>query len=89
MSIHEDVFGYKIEMKERPPTRRGILSTVNSVFHPLGCVSPVALTAKQLLQATCHMQLGWDEEIPNELGRKWQNWQLELPRLAEFKMARC
>ena len=88
-SIEDDEFGYKIKMKERPPTRRGILSTVNSVFDPLGCVSPVVLTAKQLLQATCRMQLGWDEKIPTELGRKWQNWQLELPRLAEFKMMRC
>ncbi|XP_038064667.1 uncharacterized protein LOC119745243 [Patiria miniata] len=88
-SIEDDEFGYKIEMRDRPPTRRGILSTVSSVFDPLKCVSPVVPPAKQLLQAACRMKLGWDEEIPPDLSKKWQNWQLELPRLAEFKMVRC
>ena len=79
-SNEDDEFGFRIEMKDRPPTRRGILYVV----------SPAALPAKQLLQAMCRLKLGWDDEIPLDLRRKWQSsWQMELPRLAEFKMERC
>ncbi|XP_071493377.1 uncharacterized protein [Diadema antillarum] len=85
----DDAFGFKIQMKERPPTRRGILSTVCALFDPIGCVSPVTLQAKQLLQTLCRLGLGWDEPIPSELLRKWQTWQRELPHLSEFKMPRC
>ncbi|XP_072171981.1 uncharacterized protein [Diadema setosum] len=85
----DDAFGFKIQMKERPPTRRGILSTVCALFDPIGCVSPVTLQAKQLLQTLCLLGLGWDEPIPSELLRKWQTWQQELPHLSEFKMPRC
>ena len=50
-STGEDTFGAKIDLKDKPPTRRGILSTVSSVFDPIGCVSPVVLPAKQLLHS--------------------------------------
>ncbi|XP_030854473.1 uncharacterized protein LOC115929512 [Strongylocentrotus purpuratus] len=88
-STSEDTFGVKIDLKAKPLTRRGILSTVSSVFDPLGCVSPVVLPAKQLLQTLCRSQLGWDAEIPSELMRKWLQWRTELPKLMQFKMERC
>lgn len=88
-SAEHDTFGFKIEMKEKPPTRRGILWMVSSLFDPLGLVGPVVLEAKQLLQTLCQMKLGWDDEIPQELSRKWHNWQEELPKLSAFEINRC
>lgn len=85
----DDSFGFKIELKEKPPTRRGILSVVSSLFDPLGLVSPVVLPAKQLLQTLCQIGLGWDEPIPPELMRKWQMWKIDLPGLSAFRMPRC
>ncbi|XP_030836004.1 uncharacterized protein LOC115921870 [Strongylocentrotus purpuratus] len=85
----EDVFSFKIQLKDKPATRRGILSTVCSLFDPLGCASPVLLPAKHLLQTLCRLGLGWDETIPPDLLKKWETWKRELPRLSDFKLSRC
>ena len=36
-SAESDKFCFKIVIKERPPTRRGILSTMSSIYDPLVC----------------------------------------------------
>ena len=40
---------YMITLRERPLTRRGILSTVSSIYDPLGFLSPFILVGKQIL----------------------------------------
>ena len=57
-NVETDSFGYNIKIKDRPPTKRGILSIISSVYDPLGFVSPVILTAKQLLQDLCRHKIG-------------------------------
>ena len=62
-----DTFGFKVKVKEKPPTRRGILSLVSSVYDPLGFASPFVLPAKViLLQDLCCRGLKWDEVVPDE-----------------------
>ena len=39
----EDVFILKVNMKEKPKTRRGILSTFSSVYDPRGFVAPFVI----------------------------------------------
>ena len=85
----EDQFGYKIAIKERPKTRRGILSTMSSIYDPLGFIGPVVLTANQTLQDLCRLQLGWDDLIPDHHSAKWQDSLANLPRLSDFKVERC
>ena len=63
--VASDTFRFKITIKDRPPTRRGILATVSSVYDPLGFVAPFVLPAKILLQDLCR-KLGWDDKIPEE-----------------------
>ena len=41
---------FKINLKDRPHTRRGLLTLVSSIFYPLGFVAPVILPAKKILQ---------------------------------------
>jgi hypothetical protein len=84
-----DSFGYKIEPKVQPSTRRGILSTTSSVYDPLGFIGPVVLTAKQLLQDLCKQQYGWDEQIPEPNRSRWQEWLVDLPKLADYRVDRC
>ncbi|XP_033095465.1 uncharacterized protein LOC117100025 [Anneissia japonica] len=48
-----DVFTFEGNMKENPPTRRGILSTVSAVFDPLGLIGPYILQGKRILQNVC------------------------------------
>ena len=41
-SLEDDCFRFRITLKDRPATRRGILSAVSTVYEPLGFLSPVA-----------------------------------------------
>ena len=65
--IETDNIGFRIELKDKPLTRRGILSTVSSVYDPLGIVAPVILVGKQLLQELCHDGIEWDDPVPSHV----------------------
>ena len=61
--LGKDVFTFKVTLRDRPNTHRGILSMTSSVFDPLGLVAPVVLTAKKCLQDICKKKIGWDDPI--------------------------
>ena len=44
-NISSDKFGFKIVIKDRPATRRGILSIVSSVYDPLGFAAPFNISS--------------------------------------------
>ena len=88
-NIEGDCFQFNIAQKDKPHTRRGILSMVSSIFDPLGFVAPFVLSAKTILQTLCKKGLGWDEIIPEEDLFEWQKWLAELPKLERFKVNRC
>ena len=87
--VESDTFGFKISVKDRPATRRGILSVVSSVYDPLGFAAPFTLPAKALLQDLCRKNLGWDDPISDEDLTRWRNWLGELPRLEDLTVNRC
>ncbi|KAK3735268.1 hypothetical protein QZH41_001047 [Actinostola sp. cb2023] len=61
--IESDTFGFRIELTAKPMTRRGILSTISSVYDPLGAVSPAKREKAQLkLQ-----RLGQRKELERKL----------------------
>ena len=70
--------------KEKPTTRRGILSLVSSVYVTLGFLAPVVLHAKKLLQDLCREKLGWDDPISEVERERWENWKGKLPSLARI-----
>ncbi|XP_072014570.1 uncharacterized protein [Amphiura filiformis] len=88
-SAESDTFGFKIDIKDHPLTRRGLLSTVSSVYDPLGFGAPAILPARQILQDLCRQKLGWDDSIPKEHQQKWLEWSYELHKLEEFHINRC
>lgn len=87
--IQSDVFKFKIVIKDRPLTRRGILSMICSIYDTLGIVSPVVLSAKQILQDICKGDSGWDDVLPESVVKKWTTWLQELHHLESFVLARC
>lgn len=72
--IESDSFKFRINLKDRPVTRRGILSVTSSIYDPLGFLAPAILPAKMLMQPLCKERFAWDDEIPEQLGRKWTMW---------------
>ena len=87
--VQSDTLGFEISVKERPPTRRGILSVVSSIYDPLGFVSPFILQARTVLQDLCRKGLEWDDVISLEDLERWQSWLKELPKLESLKFDRC
>ena len=87
--IESDTLGFRIQLKDKPLTRRGILSTTSSVYDPLGVVSPVILVSKQILQSLCRQGISWDDPVPDEIAARWEKWRSELPLLENVKVDRC
>lgn len=68
--IKSDTFKFKIVWKDRPLNRRGILSTVSSIYDALGMLSPLVLTAKRILRDLCRRGVGWDDLIPETVSKE-------------------
>ncbi len=51
--LENDTLGFRIMLQDKPLTRRGLLSTVCSVYDPLDFLAPIVLTGKQMLQQLC------------------------------------
>ena len=76
-------------MDSKPFTRRGILSTMSSIYNPLGFVGPFVLEGKIILQYSCQSSCGWDSPIADEILSRWQQWLASIPKLERFKLKRC
>ncbi|CAI5670611.1 unnamed protein product [Oreochromis niloticus] len=87
--IKSDSFKFKIVLKDRPLTRRGILSIVSSIYDPLGMLSPVVLTAKKILRDLCKEGIGWDDNVPELFSKRWLTWLQQLQLLSKFEVSRC
>ena len=87
--VQMDCFQFRIVLKDRPPTRRGILSTVYSLFDPLGLLSPVILVGRQILQDICKEQYDWDSPLPENVIARWNQWKEGLMGLENLKIDRC
>ena len=84
-----DTFQFRIIIQDRPLTRRGILSTLCSIYDPLGFVAPLILMGKQILQDLCRCNADWDDPIGEQLRPKLKWWQNELHELEKLKIPRC
>ena len=87
--VESDSFQFHITLRDRPFTRRGILSTLNSVYDPLGFLGPVLLSGKQILQQMCKDQTDWDTPLPENLGLRWHKWTEDLCQLEKLEIQRC
>ena len=87
--VESDAFQLRIIVQDNPLTRCGILSTVCSVYDPLGFVSPVVLIAKQILQELCRDGADWDDSVPESIRCRWEKWRNELYLVNEVKVQRC
>ena len=86
--VQSDTFQFKIVVKDRPPTRRGIISVISSIYDPLGFVAPLILPAKIILRDLCRKRWDWDDRISPEDLTRLEDWLQELPKLEQFTVKR-
>jgi ribonuclease HI len=71
----QDVFTFKVDTPIIDKvTKRTFLSQVARLFDPLGLIAPFTTTAKILLQEMWTNGYGWDDEVPQYLTNKVQQW---------------
>ena len=79
VDVENDTLEFKVNLKEKPLTRRGVLSILSSIYDPLGLCAPFLLKGKQIMQKLCQLNLKWDEDIPDEISNEWLTWKENLP----------
>ena len=57
-----DTFRVEIPTENQPLTKRNVLKTLASIYHPLGFISPVILIGKILFRNLCDLSIPWDNE---------------------------
>ena len=62
-NVKSDKFCFNINLPVKPMTKRGILSVLNSIFDPMGFLTPVILSDKLIFQSSCKLGLKWDDII--------------------------
>ena len=87
--VQSDALQFRVVLKDKPLTRRGILASISSIYDPLGLAAPFLLQGKQILQDLCKNQAAWDEMVPDDIKARWEKWRGELHALAELKIRRC
>jgi len=54
--VQSDALQFRVVLKDKPLTRRGILASISSIYDPLGLAAPFLLKGKQILQDLCKTQ---------------------------------
>ena len=80
-------------LPSRPFTKRGILSTINSLFDPVGIASPIILYGRlmqrQILTNKSHLEnYEWDDLLPSQYFSPWSDWLSSLDQLSQFHIPR-
>ena len=87
--VQSDFLQFRVVLKDKPLTRRGILSSISSIYNPLGPAAPFLVKGKQILQDLCKTQAAWEETVPDSIRARWEKWRGKLHELAELKIRRC
>ena len=77
------------ELKKITITKRLVLSMVSSWYDPLGLLCPITIKYKiQLSEVVKMKELGWDDDVGEELSEHWRELFEEIINLPEFKFHR-
>ncbi|XP_058817361.1 uncharacterized protein LOC131680666 [Topomyia yanbarensis] len=95
---YEDVFVYSFGMRDdiqrilhedHIPTKREIARVAMSLFDPLGFVAFFLVHGKILLQDTWAKGTEWDQQIPDDLNKRWRQWSELFGQLNQIRIPRC
>ena len=70
------------------PTKRNVVSLVGRFYDPLGFLSSVTIRFKILFQRLCHNKLRWDDNLPKELLREWNELTDDLRQCGPISIPR-
>ena len=95
--IRKDCFTVKVDIPEKPFTKRGLLATVNSIYDPIGIASPVVLGGRLIQrrifprkdEPNSLANYDWDDVLPERYLNLWEDWKESLNQLTALEIPRC
>ena len=61
--MESDTIGFIFSEREQPENRKGVLSSIATVYDPLEFASLLQLPGREL----CKLKLSWDDNLPEEI----------------------
>ncbi|XP_061180594.1 uncharacterized protein LOC133189205 [Saccostrea echinata] len=86
--INSDSLNFSARIPEKPFTKRGLLSIINSLFDPLGFIAPIVIHGRILYREICEDNDDWDEPLPNDREEEWTIWKQSLHALENLRIPR-
>ncbi|XP_063397214.1 uncharacterized protein LOC134681506 [Mytilus trossulus] len=86
--LDSDSFTFQIDSGIKPFTRRGVLSTINSIYDPLGFIAPVVIKGKLLMRSLIQESQDWDSPLSPQQYSEWKDWKTSLVDLEHVKIPR-
>ena len=71
-----------------PITKRHIVSVTARYYDPVGILSPITIRFKFLIQEACMLKLAWDDDVGEELRKKWRQLLLDCADFQPIVMKR-
>lgn len=69
-------------------TKRSLLSDINSIYDPIGLISPILIKGKIFLQQLWSLKLDWDEVLSDDICSRWTNFYSSLQQLVDLSVPR-
>ena len=82
-------FRHSLQLDGFEFTKRNVLGRTESVYEPLGVLSPSVIRSKLLIRKASLEARDWDELLPTPHQREWTKWFRELKDLELVKIPRC
>ncbi len=81
-----DTFTFQAVDDKKPFTRRGVLSTVNSLYDPFGFIAPITIKGRLLLRKLPAQAENWYSPLPDNIKPEWIRWRKYLQSLQDLKI---
>ena len=87
--IERETINFVFGKGEQPENRKGVLSSIATVYDPLGFASPLLLPGKEINQELCKLKFSGNDNLPEELCVHWRKWREGLMSLQDFSIPQC
>ena len=80
---------FRVSLKDKLLTRRGLLPLLSLVYDPLGLAAPFILEGRKIIQLLCLENKGWDDRISENSQEEWYSWINKMESLKGIKISQC
>ena len=80
---------YIINKLQHACTRSELLSSLATLFDPLGIIAPLTMNGKLIFQETTRRKLPWNTNLPTDIRNDWNTWTDLMNTDSQVSMTRC